>query len=103
MATPPTSRKYLAFDIETAKELPGDFALWRHHRPLGICCAATCASDVEPKLWHSRTEAGKPARRMTQADAQMLVAHLTIMASQGYTILTWNGASFDFDVLAEES
>jgi len=25
------------------------------------------------------------------------------MASQGYTVLTWNGAGFDFDVLAEES
>jgi hypothetical protein len=25
------------------------------------------------------------------------------MIEQGYTILTWNGASFDFDILAEES
>ena len=95
-------RKYLAFDIETAKELPGDFALWRNHRPLGICCAATCASDAEPKLWHS-TDGGKPASQMSQADVRQLVAYLAIMASQGFTILTWNGASFDFDVLAEES
>ncbi len=99
MATP---RKYLAFDIETAKELPGDFSLWRNHRPLGICCAATCASNAEPRLWHAKTK-GNPASRMSQADLQQVVAHLTLMASQGYTILTWNGASFDFDVLAEES
>jgi hypothetical protein len=105
MAMPgrPTSRKYLAFDIETAKETPGDFSQWRNHRPLGICCAATCVSDGEPKRWHSRTDAGKPARCMTRTDLQLFVTHLCSMASQGYTILTWNGASFDFDVLAEES
>ena len=96
-------RKYLAFDIETAKELPGDFALWRKHRPLGICCAATCASDREPTLWHSMTSAGKPASRMTPTDAKQLVDYLRESAALGYTILTWNGASFDFDVLAEES
>lgn len=98
-----SERKYLAFDIETAKEVPGDFSQWRRHRPLGIICAATCATDAEPKLWHSKTPAGKPASRMTQIDVQQLVAYLTIMAAQGHTILTWNGASFDFDVLAEES
>ena len=96
-------RKYLAFDIETAKELPGDFALWRDHRPLGISCAASCACDGEPKLWHSTTDEGKPARQMTQADTKRLVEYLCAMVSDGYTILTWNGASFDFDVLAEES
>ncbi|MBI2807853.1 MAG: ribonuclease H-like domain-containing protein [Planctomycetes bacterium] len=96
-------RKYLAFDIETAKEVPGDFAQWRTHRPLGIICAATCASDAEPKLWHSTTQAGKPAARMTRPDAAQLVSYLSTMTSKGYTILTWNGASFDFDVLAEES
>ena len=34
------SRKFLAFDVETAKQFPGDFSDWRKHRPLGICCAA---------------------------------------------------------------
>jgi hypothetical protein len=98
-------RKYLAFDIETAKELPGDFSLWRNHRPLGICCAATCASDEEtPKLWHSKTSSGAPANKMSETDARELVDYLrAMMMEQGYTILTWNGASFDFDVLAEES
>jgi len=98
-----TPRKYLAFDIETAKEVPGDFSQWREHRPLGIICAATCVCGAEPKLWHSRTDDGRPASHMSQFDVQQLVGYLTIMASQGYTILTWNGASFDFDVLAEES
>jgi hypothetical protein len=98
-----TTRKYLAFDIETAKEVPGDFSKWRLHRPLGIICAATCASDAEPKLWHSTAPDGRPAAQMAQLDVQQLVTYLCLMASQGYTILTWNGASFDFDVLAEES
>ena len=98
-----TARKYLAFDIETAKELPGDFSLWRNHRPLGIVCAATCAIGAEPTLWHSKTDAGAPASRMTRADVRQLVDYLCIMASQGHTILTWNGASFDFDVLQEEA
>jgi len=96
-------RKYLAFDIETAKDVPGDFSQWRSHRPLGIICAATCASDAEPKLWHSKSGDDKPAPQMAKSDVQQLVNYLSLMASQGYTILTWNGASFDFDVLAEES
>lgn len=104
MATPnSTPRKYLAFDIETAKDVPGDFSEWRNHRPLGIICAATCASDAEPRLWHSKTPDDRPAPQMTKGNVQQLVSYLTIMAAQGYTILTWNGASFDFDVLAEES
>jgi hypothetical protein len=49
------------------------------------------------------TEADRPAPRMRQADVRILVDHLRDAVSLGYTILTWNGASFDFDVLAEES
>lgn len=98
------ARKYLAFDIETAKELPGDFSLWRNHRPLGISCAATWASDADAvRRWHSKTSDGTPAKTMSPKDAKELVDYLRAMADQGYTILTWNGASFDFDVLAEEA
>ena len=97
-------RKYLAFDLETAKELPGDFSLWRNHRPLGIICAATWANDADaPRTWHSKDVDGQPAPQMTADDLIELVSHLCAMAAQGFTILTWNGASFDFDVLAEES
>ena len=39
------ARRYLAFDIETAKDVPGDDFNWRPHRPLGIACAATLDSD----------------------------------------------------------
>lgn len=34
------TRKYLAFDIETAKDIPEADFNWRPSRPLGISCAA---------------------------------------------------------------
>jgi hypothetical protein len=96
--------RYLAFDIETAKDVPGEDFNWRPHRPLGISCAATFASDVEqPTLWHGKMADGSPAARMSREDAEELVRHLAQMASEGYRVLTWNGLGFDFDILAEES
>ncbi len=96
--------KYLAFDIETAKEIPGDDLVWRRHRPLGIACAATLAADTgQPVLWYGRTVNGSPTPRMSSDNAQQLVDYLLRMAASGYKILTWNGLGFDFDVLAEES
>jgi hypothetical protein len=89
--------EYLAFDIETAKILPADLSDWKSHRPLGISCAATLLSDSqELALW-----AGK--EQMTKKECAELVHYLQTKVEQGYTILTWNGLGFDFDVLAEES
>jgi len=96
-------RKYLAFDIETAKEWP-DGADWKRYRPLGIACAATLPGDSETaRPWHGSTGDAQPADRMSRRDAVKLVDHLLRMSRDGYVILTWNGLSFDFDVLAEES
>ena len=39
------SRKYLAFDLETAKLLPGLSGDLKAHRPLGITCAATLTQE----------------------------------------------------------
>jgi hypothetical protein len=98
------ARQYLAFDIETAKDVPGDDFNWRPHRPLGISCAATLASDTgQPLLWHGKTRDELPEKRMSQVDAQGLVQYLSNMAADGFRILTWNGLGFDFDILAEES
>jgi len=105
-------RKYLAFDIEITKELPGGGRDWKVYRPLGISCAATLASDAgEPLLWHGLTDDGRPAcpersrmaDRMSQQDATNLVRYLVTQVDDGYTVLTWNGLGFDFDILAEES
>src|SRR5262245_54052542 len=99
------ARKYMAFDIETAADIPGpDFSNWRAHRPIGITCAATFSSDLEePVIWHGKTSEGKPAPRMAREEARKLVAELVSRDAAGYTIVTWNGLGFDFDVLAEES
>ncbi|MCP5110963.1 MAG: hypothetical protein GY953_09025 [bacterium] len=98
------AHRYLAFDIEIAKDVPGDDFNWRPHRPLGISCAATLGSDAEqPVLWHGKTPDGSPAGRMSREEARELVQYLLDMAADGYRVLTWNGLGFDFDVLAEES
>jgi RNase_H superfamily len=98
------ARRYLAFDLETSKDVPGEDFNWRPHRPLGISCAATIASDSsELRLWHGKTKDGLPAERMSRGDAKELVEYLSKMAADGFTILTWNGLGFDFDILAEES
>lgn len=88
-------RKYLAFDIETAKVIEGE---WRSCRPLGISCAATLLDSEEPVLWHSCS-----AQQMSQQQAAGLVEYLAEQVDHGYTIVTWNGVGFDFDVFAEES
>jgi hypothetical protein len=98
------TRKYIAFDVETAKELPGQTQNLLEHRPLGIACAATISSsDAEPKFWFGKDTDGKPALRMSRADLAELIEFLTKSVLEGYAILTWNGVGFDFDILAEES
>lgn len=90
-------RKYLSFDIESAKLWPEGEHDWRVHRPLGICCAATLPQDGNPVLWYNSND------RLDRDDAAKLVDYLTSQVDAGYTITTWNGTGFDFDVLAEES
>ena len=40
---------------------------------------------------------------MSQQEAVKLVEYLATQVRHGYTIVTWNGVGFDFDILAEES
>jgi RNase_H superfamily len=96
-------RRYLAFDIETAKDVPGDDFNWRLHRPLGICCAAALREDV-PELiaWRGSTD-GNPAPRLSRSEARQVVEDLATFSAKGYTLLTWNGLGFDLDVLSEEA
>ncbi len=96
-------QRLLAFDIETAKPLPADLPDLLSHRPLGIACAA--AVDIEgqhEKLWYGM-ESGTFAAQMSRAEAQRLVHDLVGFVEDGYTLMTWNGAGFDFNILAEES
>ena len=60
-----TTRKYMAFDIETARVAPSDESDWHSHRPLGISCAATLSADADqPRLWHGGDRTC-PADRMS--------------------------------------
>lgn len=88
------NRKYLAFDLETAKVLPENEHDLKAYRPLGIACAATLSDELV--LW-------KGGDQMNQKEAAELVHYLSAQVERGYTILTWNGLGFDFDILAEES
>jgi len=111
-------KKYLAWDIEIVKELPeeGD---WTEHRPLGISCAATqryhSAEDtqMEPKVWYAGQytpdffggkEIGIPEKRaMNRDELREMLDYMVGMMDRGYSILTWNGLKFDFDILGEEA
>lgn len=94
---------FLAFDIETVKHFP-DGDDWRDHRPLGIACAAVYSEHLSTPTvtWSSSTPDGI-ADQMSTEDLHLMVAQLCNISSRGYTIVTWNGLGFDFDVLAEES
>ena len=100
--------RYLAFDIETAQPFPEDHN-WRSIRPLGIACAAACGQDDQrPRAWYNRSPDGEIQPSLTRQQAQSLVNQLTTLTdpeqtSEPYTLLTWNGLGFDFDILAEES
>jgi hypothetical protein len=97
-------RRYVAFDIETAAEVPDDASDWRQHRPLGITCVAMLRSDDdEPIIWHGRHADGSPAPRMARDEAAAVVEFLEQCIADGYSVLTWNGLGFDFDILAEEA
>ena len=97
-------RKYLAFDIETAKPVPGAEFNWKPHRPLGISCIASQSLDCDqPRVWLTTGSDDKPASQMSRGDVAAFVQHLIDAVGNGFTLLSWNGLAFDFDVLAEES
>ncbi len=98
-------KRYLSFDIETAKILPSEVKDILHHRPLGIACATAVAGDDTASTfrWHGWDADRRPAKQMAPGEAGQMVIDLMELSAKGYTLLTWGGAHFDFDVLAEES
>jgi hypothetical protein len=98
------SRKFIAFDIETAKEVPGADFNWKPHRPLGITCIASQSTgDDAPRIWFSKSASGTPAPKMSQQDVASFVRHLSNAMTDEVIPLSWNGLAFDFDIMAEES
>lgn len=101
---PKLARKFLAFDLETATDVPGEDFNWKPHRPLGISCAATFSSECQsPRMWYGGQSNNAPTLKMHRQEVAELVQYLVSMAESGFTIVTWNGLGFDFDILAEES
>lgn len=98
------NRKYLAFDIETAKIVPDSASNWRSDRPLGITCIASLSMDCDtPRVWYTQEANGTPSSQMTSKDIAAFVQYLSDAVREGLTPLSWNGLAFDFDILAEES
>lgn len=101
------TNRFLAFDLEISALIPDDAMDWKQFRPLGITCAATAwisdNGNVETSEYHSEDDYYNPLPRMTRDDCRGLVQNLRRWVEYGYTLLTHNGVSFDFDILAEES
>jgi len=55
------------------------------------------------RIWHGGEQPdGRLRERMPTTKCRELAEYLLEMYTSGYTILTWNGLEFDFDILAEE-
>ena len=88
--------KPATFDLETARDILAG-GRWQDSGPLGITCGALSIYDeAETTFWQ-----GTP--QMTRAECQRMVRELQGVVAAGYTLVTWNGCSFDFAVLAQES
>ena len=92
------SQKKLAFDLETE-----EFSGFGDLTPVGITCAATLTDDGELLRWYGREKTGAYDPKMSTAEAAALVDYLWDKQEQGYQITTWNGLSFDFQILYGQS
>jgi hypothetical protein len=95
--------KYLAFDIEISKSIPEGTDDWKSLHPLGISCAATLTNGREVRLWHGPEQSdGRLAAQMTPEECRDMARYLIAQQAAGYTVVTWNGLGFDFEILTEE-
>lgn len=104
--------KILTFDLEIAKVLPPGCADWWAHAPLGVSCAATLSRDGDRddlRTWTGAPVEHSPAggvrgypAQMTSAEVCALVRYLATMRERGFTLVTWNGLGFDWQLLARE-
>ena len=89
--------KLASFDLEIASVVPSADLEWSKQAGLGISCAAVAVEGVEEaRIWQ-----GRP--RLERQNSIDLVGRLRELSDQGYQLTTWNGCSFDFRVLAEDS
>lgn len=115
--------KFVAFDLEIAflgpqtqddSDQDGTTMIkvdsdWKQYRPFGITCAGLAWVDGENinttalHGWEFSPDDETPAPRMSKAECRYMVKQLQQLVQHDYTLLSWNGLGFDFDVLGEES
>ncbi len=91
------SAPWLAFDIETANLLPEGADL-DSFGPLDISVVAAVGDDGGARVVHS-VQDGRPAPRLTQADAAAFLQWLREQQRSGARIVAWNGVSFDLKMI----
>ena len=93
--------KHVLFDLET-ELLAGDLNLDRYVPAITI--GATLTDGGTLKLWYEQDDKGNAlGGTLGQDTAGALVRYLQTCVQDGYTVVTWNGAGFDFRVLAQAS
>ena len=92
--------KCVAFDLEIAKQIPEGCEDWMSTQP-GISCAATYDSDSQLHLFHGPLVNGRYADRMTKGEILAMLVFLIDMLNAGFVPVTWNGAGFDFRIVAQ--
>lgn len=94
--------KFIGWDIEISKEIPQDCPDWQAIRPLGISCASLVSDDFA-KVYYGGMLDNTHTPKMNFNEIIYMMRDMQKYESEGYKITTWNGLSFDFNVLAEES
>lgn len=91
-----------AWDLEIANDIdPGRD--WKEQGMLGISCAAVAfEGDDGIQFWHNGDLDPLKSAAMEPVEVMKMTIDLMEIAKD-YTLVTWNGASFDFYVLAQES
>jgi hypothetical protein len=98
------SRKWLAFDIETATSAPNE-APEDGGYALGVACAATFKSgDSGPRLWAGGPVGldGRFPDKMSPETVCDLAGYLVESVAAGYSLIGINSLGFDLRVLAAE-
>ncbi len=98
----------VAFDIEIAKELPDEARDWMALAPLGVACVALMREgEKEPWLRFNPREHPdyyvSETGAMNRQAVDLVIDELMKIVGGGDTLVTWNGTSFDFQVLAGET
>ena len=92
------NRKILAFDLETE-----EFTGFGNLASVGITCAAAVSDDGESQLWYGGKDDKQFKAKMAQGEVIHMVDYLWEKMNEGYQIATWNGLSFDFQIVYGQS